>query len=86
MKTYNSIIQLVYVPEHISQETDGDIAEDMFLCGDAVAALIQGYMFSPLDCMYHYAGVFDESDSAKAKHELLKRGFLCKVITLFPHC
>lgn len=86
MKTFNSIIQLTYVPKTISQETNGDIAEDMFLCQGAMDELLNGNMFSPLDCMWSYAQVFDETDALKAKAQLLERGFGCKIITLFPHC
>lgn len=86
MKTYNSIIQLTFVPETLSRETNGDIAEGMFLCSDAVDALLKGDMFSPLDCLYRYASVIDEKDALKAIAQLTARGIVGRVIILFPHC
>lgn len=86
MKTYNSIIQLTFVPETLSRETNGDIAEGMFLCSDAVDALLKGDMFSPLDCLYGYASVIDEKDALKAIAQLTARGIVGRVIILFPHC
>lgn len=86
MKTYNSIIQLIHVPESVKRETNGDIAEGMFLCRDTVKSLLNGDMSSPLDCMRCYAEVVAEEDVPIIKAQLLERGFMCKAITLFPHC
>ena len=86
MKTYDSIIQLTYVPETLSRETNGDIAAGMFLCSDAVDALLKGDMFSPLDCLFGCASLIDEEDAFKAIAQLTARGILSKVITIFPHC
>lgn len=86
MKTYNSIIQLINVPETISRETNGDIAEGMFLSRDAIESLQNGDMFSPLDCMWSYADIVAEEDVTEIKMQLLERGIMCKIITIFPHC
>ncbi len=85
MKTYNSIIQLIHVPEPVRRETNGDIAEGMILCRDAVESLLNGDMFSPLGCLWSYAEVVTEEDALKIKAQLLEQGFMCKIVTLFQH-
>lgn len=86
MKTTDCyIIRLDYVPEHIVEETNGDIQEGEYLMNGAVYCLLNGQMFSALDCMWGYAHPFNAVAAIKACNQLKKFNILAsriKILTI----
>lgn len=80
--TDNYIIRLDYVPKHIVHATDGDIQEGEYLMSGAVECLLNGQMFSPLDCMWGYAHTFNEETAIKACNQLTKFNILASRIKI----
>lgn len=64
------IIRLDYVPQCIIDATDGDIDAGKYLMCDAVECLLNGQMFSGLDCMWGYAHTFNAVAAVKACSQL----------------
>lgn len=82
MKTEDCIIQLSFVPERIFQATNGDIAEDMFLMRSAIESLLEGNMFSELDCRWTIAEQFTEEEADNVIRQLNLHGMCARLITL----
>lgn len=86
MKTTDSyIIHLDYVPQHIVEATDGDIQEGEYLMIGAVECLLNGQMFSGLDCMWTYAHPFNAVAAIKACNQLKKFNIIAsriKILTI----
>lgn len=64
------IIRLDYVPQSIVDATDGDIDAGEYLMSGAVECLLNGQMFSGLDCMWGYAHTFNAVAAVKACTQL----------------
>ena len=64
------IIRLDYVPQSIIDATDGDIDAGVYLLNGAIESLLNGQMFSGLDCMWGYAHTFNSMAAIKACNQL----------------
>lgn len=81
MKTNNyCIIQLIFVPANIIQETDGSINNGMYLLRGAVDCLLRGEMFSGLECMSSFASPLPEGIAKKACKRLFNLGMVGFII------
>lgn len=66
------IIRLDYVPQSIIDATGGDIDAGEYLMSGALECLLNGQMFSRLDCMWGYAHTFNAVAAIKACSQLAK--------------
>lgn len=83
MKKFQCIIRLRAVPPYIVRETDGTIDENMYLTHDAIACLLVGDMFSPLDCMYGFAAKVSEKKALKVYNQLREFNIYADIIRLW---
>lgn len=86
MKTTDCyIIRLDFVPESIVDATDGDIRAGVYLLKRAVYCLLNGQMFSGLDCMMGYANTFNVVEAIKACNQLKELNIIAsriKILTI----
>lgn len=82
MKTQKCIIRLTFVPESICKASDGDIANGMYLQRYAMDSLLNGEMFSGLDCLWGHANIVTEEDAERAVEQLQNFGISARIITI----
>ena len=82
MKTCNCIIKLTLVPDNIYVATDGDIDKGMYLQRGAVDCLLNGEMFSGLDCMWRYATLIEEEEAKQVVRQLLSFGMVGEIVKI----